>query len=198
MVIHTRQPQWGDGVVDQATTITHEGQPAQRLVVRFANHGRVTINTAMAPLAPKGTDAVMSRTQTPVYSSTTTGQGWLGSLSDGEKHGDELTQLPEALTDPFVAMSKRLEATLDSYRFTNDPHGLLEWAVAQTGLADPMSRYTRHELEQGYERFTYNRDQHLRKLVKQLKSKGQADVIHEIRRFLKIPSAVSALDKASH
>ncbi len=51
VVIHPRRPEWGRGVVKEASHITYQGDAAQRVAVQFANKGRVVINTAVAPLA---------------------------------------------------------------------------------------------------------------------------------------------------
>ena len=138
----------------------------------------------------------MSRTSSATFAPAGS-QGWLDSLTESNPQ-QELWRLPDAMTDPFSNSAKRLEATLDSYRFTTEPRSLMDWAVTQTGLGDPMTKFTRHELEQGFERFAHNRDQHLKKLVKQMRAGGEGAAIHNIRRYLKVPAAVSALDKAGN
>ena len=170
-----------------------------------------TVNTAVAELTATGKQHVpvppteeetpiMSRTQSPTSFAPqkSSGQGWLGQLGDRTKnqHENELWQLPEHLTDPFTGLGKRLEATLETYQYSTNPRSILDWACAQTGLDDPMSKYTRHELELGFERFSVERERHLKNLIRQLKAKGELETAKEIRRWLKIPAAVSALDKA--
>jgi hypothetical protein len=211
VVRHASRPEWGDGVVDRVTTITHEGRSVQRLVIRFANRGRVTVNTAVAPLVAKGLSqksfdtkddetSTMSRTQTrPSFDSTTSSNqgGWLGSLASRATDQDnELWRLGDAMTDPFASLIKRLEDTLETFKYTTEPRSLMDWACEQTGLSDPMSKYTRHELELGFERFTVERERHLRNLLKQLKARNELEEAKEVRRWLKLPGAVSALDKA--
>jgi hypothetical protein len=197
--MHARRPEWGDGVVDRATTVVHEGRPAQRVIVRFAHQGLVTLNTGIAPLIRKdannmGTTTTSTTTNTP----TNTGNGWLGSLGE-KQNGEELYHLPEAMTDPFASHGRRLQATLDSFRFGTDPREprlLLDWAVAQTGLNDPLSKYTRHELEQAFPRFVRDRDNHLFELVKLMKRGGSSDVIQKALRETRYPSAKNALQRA--
>ncbi len=79
----------------------------------------------------------------------------------------KLLQLPEAATDPFASRRRRLEATLGLYRFSDRGSALLDWAAMQTGLKDPLSSFSRHELEESFRRFQGLLDQHLRKLVKE-------------------------------
>ena len=122
---------------------------------------------------------------------------WLGEL-EGKATGtrQSLHALPEALTDPFATPVDRLRATLETYRFTNDPKGLLDWAAAQTGHDDPLSHHTRTELEEAYPKFVREREQHLRALVKDMKRNNGMRKIKSCMKGGLRPAAQSALDKA--
>lgn len=217
VVVHPRRPEWGDGVVDQATNLPDEGPNAQRLIIVFANQGRVTLNTSAIQLQPKGTasDMTTARTNDPLTGrsangssgpTVTAGKGWLDQMASvakdslGGKKEHELWRLPEPMTDPFLSVEKRLDATLDSYRFGNDPRNprlLLEWAIGQTGLNDPLSKYTRHELEQAFPRFIRDRDNHLFSLVRPLKKAGKYDTVNDAwAKCENNPGARNALMKA--
>lgn len=218
-MVHPRRPEWGQGVVKDARPITHEGQSAQRVAVEFANRGRVVINTAVAKLSPKGSEDSMTRTSATTTTLTTkrpaggasgsagsggsasgggvSGGGWLSELeraNGSQKH--ELWDLTGPMTDPFSTLAQRLEATLDSYKFSTEPRSLIDWAVVQTGLDDPLSKYTRSEMEQAFGRFARDRDQHLHDLIRQLKRKGEAAVLNQTLSRLRLPAAKSALQKA--
>jgi hypothetical protein len=213
VVIHPRRPEWGDGVVDQAVTTTHEGKAAQRLVVRFSNQGSVTINTGVATLVRKDAISAMTTTTTPSFATALKtgagaregasggsggsegGGGWLASLGSGPQTA-ELHRLPEAMTDPFASIQKRLTATLESYRYSTEPRSLVDWGCAQTGLNDPLSKYTRHELEQAFPRFARDRDHHLNDLIRTLKKQGKASLIEEVLRSITLPAARTALQRA--
>jgi hypothetical protein len=212
LVLHPRRLEWGDGVIEQASTIYHQGRPAQRVVVSFANHGRVTINTAVAPLLPKDAMGIATHVSRDAESSegvkgsrpTATAaagrsRGWLAQLEQPQAGPDELWHLPDSLTDPFLSLAKRLEATLETYRFTADqrnPGLLLDWAVIQTGLNDPLTKYTRHDLEQAFPRFARDRDQHLLQLARLAKSQGKFDILEQALRNAKLPAARDALHRA--
>jgi len=211
VLYHPRRPEWGEGVVEQAVNINHEGAPAQRLVITFANHGRVTINTAIATLVPKEDFSSMlpsSSSAATVNHSVSTKHappagrvGWLDALDQSRNGGEthELWRLPEAMTDPFQPLSKRLQATLDSYRFGNDPRharNILDWAVAQTRLNDPLSKYARHELEQGFRRFARDRDNHLFDLVRQLKRQSGQNVLAQAVQAATDPLTKQTLERA--
>lgn len=194
-VLHPRRPEWGEGVVEEVTNINHEGRPAQRLIVKFANHGLATINTGLAPLVRKEHSAAVGA----AAGNGRGNNGWLNALGTTKPPTDELTKLPDAMTDPFVAVNKRIQATLDSYRYAGDarnPRTLLDWAVAQTGLQDPLSKYTRHELEQAFPRFARDRENHLFELVRQVKRAGQQYLLQEIKQATTHPLSKDALNKA--
>lgn len=191
VVVHPRRPEWGEGVVDQAARIVHQGKGGQRLVVKFSEQGRVTINTAVVPLISKETFLAMHST-----TSSAPRQGWLGALEGKGGSTEELYALPDAMTDPFANLTRRLSATLDSYRYGSDARSLIEWASAQTGLGDPLSKYTRHELEQAFPRFTRDRDRHLNDLVRQIKMQGKRELLNEAIQTTRHVKAQAALQRA--
>lgn len=207
VVIHARRPEWGEGVIEQASPTVHEGQAVQRLVVTFSNHGRITINTGIAPLVRKDSLATMSTTSPsprfPAGPNPSTdknelpdpNKGWLAKIGQ-VKTGDEIYRLPDAMTDPFLSITKRLQATLDSYRFSTEPRALIDWAIAQTGLRDPLSKHSRPELEQAFPRYARDREIHLLDLVRTLKRQNRSDLLQECLRQTANAAARNALQKA--
>jgi hypothetical protein len=189
-VLHPKRLEWGTRVVDQARQITHQGQQAQRLVVTFAHRGRVAINTAVASLQSR-----KNKASTMSNAATTAGRGWLEALAD--KQGEhELHRLPDAMVDPFASLTERLKATLDNFRFNAGPRPLIDWAIAQTGLDDPLTLYTRQELEQEFQRFAYIRGKNLLELAQTIKSQGKRQVLDEALEQTPYPEAKAALQKA--
>ncbi len=122
--------------------------------------------------------------------------GWLDKLetAGGKKH--ELWELPDALNDPFATPEQRLRATLDSYKYSTQPRSLIEWAIVQTGLDDPLTKYTRPELEQAFPRFARDRDAHLRTQVREFKRNNDLATLKGCMKGGLIPAAQSALDRA--
>lgn len=165
-VRHTRRGEWGEGVVDVAQTVKHNGADAQRLVIQFAQHGRVTVNTAFAEIEPSN----------GAGSTITHDTSWLDARSDGTG-GDRLAELPEAATDPLSTLSRRLTVTLELYRFSDDARGMFDWASARTGLVDPLSKYSRHELEQHYQAFCSKREHFLRQLVGLIRQSAEHELL---------------------
>jgi len=180
-VRHDKRPEWGIGQVQRVEAMQVAGQPAQRLVIRFSNGGLKTISSvggAITPLevgaghlngsrrmdsAPIGPDG-----DTLINRESEGETGWLAAISK-QKPESAMIDLPIEATDPFLPREARLKATLDLFRFQPTGRSLVDWAVARSGLDDPLSRFTRHELEQFFERWSFLRHKHLAKLVEELK-----------------------------
>ena len=96
---------------------------------------------------------------------------WLAPLAR-KKIEEGMTALPEPATDPFRTVEQRLKSTLDLYRFDGRNRALIEWTTAQSSLADPLTRCNRHEHEKFFERWRYERDAHLRRLVQDPEADG--------------------------
>ena len=250
-VSHAARPEWGTGVVDRADPAEFQGKPAQKLVVTFAQRGRVTLTTAVAPLVlastaarnlagasatsprnspqissripPRSTprdfaadpsppglfdapaqDPIMTPARSPSASSSRSGEprGWLAQLEQkagstpGFNNHHELWALPHNLSDPFLSDQDRLQHTLDTFRYSTEPRRLIDWAVVQTGLPDPLTKYTRHELEQGFARYARDRDLHLREMVRLLKRSGKHGMLEYFTRNAPTPTAREALQRA--
>ncbi len=171
-VRHLRRPEWGIGSVTRAETITVEGVQCQRLRIRFPGAGVKVLNTAQAELervvreepvdgAPDVAHSERVRTWDDL-----TGHEWLAPVAQ-RKLEEAMVALPEAARDPFLAPRERLVRALKLYRFERTGRGLVEWAIAQTGLDDPLSRFNRHELENFFDRWAGEREEWLVRLLKE-------------------------------
>jgi len=162
---HASKPEWGVGEVVAAQSVTQNGTPCQRLQVRFERAGLKTISTAVADLRPAGSVEVDAPRGGPAPDPV--------DLSDPQ---EAMGRVPEEASDPFASPARRLEATLDLYKYTPQGASLLDWAARQSGLSDPLSRFNRHELESFFERFRHNLDQHLGRLLKEMRRQDASDV----------------------
>lgn len=165
VVVHSRRPEWGRGTVTKAEVIRHNGESAQRLHIRFASEGLKVINTGVVEVLPaEEAETALSKAGAGgnghAGSTASRSGGWLADL-ENERPEDVMTRLPSEASDPFRTVVERLRFTLELFRFTSAPKSLTEWAIAQSGLDDPLSRFTRQEIEQFFQRFTRSRDQHL-------------------------------------
>ncbi len=206
-VIHPNCPEWGSGKVKEAQSITHEGRPVQRIRVDFSNAGSKWLNTAMAPLQKKTREAdapkmkiapsmATSQVSAKAQAEALPDKGWLDALEANRNRGTpELWELPAALTDIMRSPEDRLAQTAEAYRFSHEPGPLFQWAVTQTGLDDPLSRYTRVELEKTYFQYSKLRDDHLFDLCRQLKRENKMHLVKEIAAKAKYRKARELLEK---
>jgi hypothetical protein len=103
--------------------------------------------------------------------------------------------LPMETRDPFLTLDQRLAATVELCRYDKSPRRLLEWAMAQTGIEDPLSVYNRQELETIFMRWARERDAHLARLLRDLRRQnpGKADQVRD-----KLPGPVRESVKKIH
>jgi hypothetical protein len=171
-VRHRKRPEWGIGAVIKAENVAVNGRMTQRLSVRFPGAGIKTLSTEHAELEVVPRDAVEA---TPAADEThpvakwdrLTESDWLSPVAR-RKVEEAMIKLPDVVSDPFRSLRQRVVDMLDLYRFDRSGRGLVDWAVAQTGLDDPLSRFNRHELEQFFDRWAYERDAHLARLLQEL------------------------------
>lgn len=152
-VKHPERPEWGVGTIAKAESAAHQGTKCQRLTIRFELGGLKTLSTAFAKLRPATDGAEQPK-------------GWLAEL-ERKNPADRLTSLPDDVTDPFSGPIERLRRTLQLYRFAPAGASLIDWAVMQTGLKDPLSQLNRHELEDRFRTFRRVLDEHLRKVARE-------------------------------
>ncbi len=162
-VVHALRPEWGVGRVLRAEATQHDGTTCQRLTIRFDRAGSKTLSTAVAQI--ESAQSVLERAAALASADASP-----ASIND-KTIRQTMAALPERALDPFGSLDSRLGATLDLYRFSTSPGPLIDWAAAQTGLADPLSRFNRHELELFFEKFRQNRDEHLKRLVSEMAHK---------------------------
>lgn len=168
-VIHPGKPEWGVGTVATTSSIVHEGTPCQRLSIRFDRAGLKTITTAFVALqsAEKG-DSVARQSSGSAEPAHPAAVNENTSFSTDPKEARaKMIALPDAATDPFSTPGNRLRAILDCYRFEPTAGSLIDWAAAQSRLADPLSRFNRHELEEFFKDYRRSLDSTLLKAVRE-------------------------------
>lgn len=174
-VRHTKRPEWGIGSIVKTEHLSVNGQDAQRVAVRFPNAGLKTISTAHAELEVM-TDAIAGPPAVDEHPlagwDKMSESDWLGEVAQRKVH-EAMVSLSEAVRDPFNSLQHRLGACLDLFRFERTGASLLDWAVAQSGLDDPLSRFTRHELEVFFDQWAGNRTEHLQLLLGQARGDRQ-------------------------
>ncbi|MCP3903822.1 MAG: DUF3553 domain-containing protein [Planctomycetes bacterium] len=168
---HRERPEWGIGSVVRVEDVRLNGEASQRLSIRFPNAGVKTLTSTHAALervevqtsnneADDGDDhpvGVWDRVRE---------SGWLAPVAE-RKIEEAMVQLPAESRDMFLPVRERLAKALALYRFDRTGRGLIDWAVAQTGLDDPLSRFNRHVLEQYFDRWAAERDGHLSRVLQE-------------------------------
>lgn len=167
-VVHAARPEWGVGTVTTVRPQTVNGKACQQVSVRFERAGLKKLSTAHADLRPA--DEAESPAPEPEEEAE---EGWLAQLEKGGRE-ERMTRLPDEVKDPFKGLEERVRETIALYRFSDEGASLLDWAATQTGLRDPLSRYSRQELEEHFARYARVRDAHLNELLQELSKKDRA------------------------
>ena len=167
-VRNTKKPEWGIGTVLKTETIATNGNQIQSVTARFQSVGVKTLSTSHAPLEKVADDEQTAAAEDDVPTvemwDRLNESGWLGEHAR-RKIDEIMTGLPMEARDAFCSIRSRLLATINLYRFDRSGRGLIDWAVAQSGLNDPLSRFSRSELEQIFDRWARKRDEHLAALI---------------------------------
>jgi hypothetical protein len=193
-VRHVRRPEWGVGTIMKAEDLGMNGQRSQRLSVRFPNAGMKTLlsdHAEIEKVTGNGDPYADHHTATVSDWDKLHESEWLSTVAQ-RKVKETMISLPMEARDPFNSLAKRLELTLGLYRFDRSGRGLMDWAVAQTGMDDPLSRFTRHELEQHFDRWAYEREQHLAKLLQE--ARMEPAVVKDVMKRA-LPAAQGAVRK---
>ncbi len=173
-VIHPAKPEWGVGIISSAAMSDHEGKSCQRLGIRFDRVGLKTISTAFVDFS-LASDSRVGSVEAP-KASVNDSISPLAGLTEKEA-GQHMSSLPESATDPFASPAERLRATLALFRFEPAGGSLIDWAAAQSALADPLSRFNRPQLEEFFHGFSRNLQAHLSKVVRDANTVGRDELV---------------------
>jgi hypothetical protein len=80
--------------------------------------------------------------------------------------------IPMACRDPFNTAEHRLRRTLELYKYDMSGKGLMEWAMMQTGMDDPLTRFNRTELEMFFKHYSHELNKHLAKLLSEMREEA--------------------------
>lgn len=141
------RPDWGAGTVRKVLTERRGDATIRRVTIQFT-HGTRTLVIPPALLAA------------PADEPTRTA-GWIQTLG-GSTLDDRLRGVPESATSVLGTPLEKLMAVVALYRWDDSPKSLELWARAQTGVADPLTHWSRDELEAAFARFGNERDSLLR------------------------------------
>ena len=169
-VRNAARPEWGNGTVLTVAATSVGGSPAYRVSIQFAAGHRTLLVPPARLVAPEQ----LSAEERPA--------GWIERIS-GTTVDDRLRNLPLAVTELLGTLAQRVAALAPLYEIdAQDQRGLLRWARAQTGVVDPLTRWTRDELERAFIEFARNRDDELRGILAAAKFAAASGGDHEVVR----------------
>lgn len=164
------RPEWGIGSVVKVQPAMLNGTRSQSVSVRFANEGIKVLNTAVAEIqlvSHEHNEALADAKAHPMAQWQKISESdWLAPIVQ-RKIQEVMVSLPENVRDPFCSIKRRLKQTLDLFRFERTGGSLIEWAIAQSGFDDPLTHFTRQELELHFDRWMTFRQDHLQKILQE-------------------------------
>lgn len=167
---------WGVGKVLRVQRIQTGGGPAHRVTVHF----KVGTRTVQVPPA---------RLIDP-EAEPTRKKGWLDTIG-GSTLDDTLRRVPEDVARFLGSPEQRFTVLLPLFAVDpEDGKALAEWARRQTRVADPLTQWSRDELDAAFGDYCVDRDSTLRNvtaLVRQQSGPGRvrellADAPGDVRR----------------
>ena len=173
-VRHIERPEWGIGEVTKVEILTRDGRPDRRVWIKFPSVGTKTLLASAANLEVITDDVLPQSEPNDTFADRQADHetGWLGKIAKNQPE-DAMLSLPPGATDPFVPIRNRLQFIIKLYRFEATGGKLIDWAVAQTGMDDPLARFNRHELEQFFERWMWERDRLLVRTLDEARKNGE-------------------------
>lgn len=170
-VIHPKFPEWGSGAVIKVENTALQGESTTRITVRFTSAGLKSFVGDDLPL-----DVLQSDHSMP--GDRELKRPAIAEVEDLERSGlqqavqkklDEIMHaIPLACRDPFNTSEHRLRRTFELYKYDMSGKGLMMWAMAQTGMDDPLTRFNRTELEMYFNQYSHELQLHLAKLLSEM------------------------------
>ncbi len=163
-VCNPTRPEWGAGTVLRIQTTDVAGQTVHRISVQFTTGHRTLV-------VPPG------RLATP-QAEPEREAGWLDRAAK-TTIDDRLAALPEAVREFLGTATQRIVVLGRLYELNDDAAVLLRWARSQSGVADPLTLWTRDELRASFDEFCRRRDRLLREAAALLRSVSGWPGVHE-------------------
>jgi hypothetical protein len=172
-VTHPKFPEWGSGAVIKVENTHANGEPVKRVTVRFTHAGLKSFVGNSFPLDVMASEQAMpgdSIGKRPAIAAVEDLERSGLNQAVEQKLEEIMFAIPHACRDPFNTIEHRLRRTLELYKFDMSGKGLMHWAMAQTGMDDPLTRFNRTELEVYFKQYSFLLKQHLSKLLREFQN----------------------------
>lgn len=153
-VQNAARPDWGVGTVTRVERKSTAGSGIFRVSVQF-NLGLKHVLVPPARLVVPQPEPTRQK-------------GWLDSLGRNTLD-DRLRRLPTETLEVLGTPAQKLAALAKLYRWSDEASAIAKWARAQTGVGDPLSAWTRDEIEVAFRDFANERDAALRAAAARIK-----------------------------
>ncbi len=163
-VCNPARPEWGVGTVLRVQSTTVAGKAVHRVSVQF-DTGHRTLVVPPAQLAEP-------------QAGPTREAGWLDTAAK-QTLDDQLVQMPEEVREFLGTSTQRIVVLSRLYTLDEDGTGIIKWARSQTGVADPLTMWTRDELRQAFASFCRMRDKLLRSAAAQVRATAGQRAVDE-------------------
>mgnify|MGYP000229958761 CR=1 FL=1 len=164
-VMNAGRTDWGVGVVEQVVRAGGpEDAPVYRVTVQFSGARRTLLSPPARLIEPRAEEERQA--------------GWLDTLA-GRTVDDRLKRVPESLLRVLGTPRQKLDALLPLYEYDEEPKTLARWARTQTGVGDPLSKWSRDELTVAWAAFCADRDAALRAAAAMLRQAAGPESLRE-------------------
>ena len=170
-VTHPKFPEWGSGAVIKVENAPVNGEPSTRVTVRFAHAGLKKFVGDAIPLDVLANEHAMpgdKEGKLPAIAAVEALERSGLTHAAEQKLEEIMFAIPLACRDPFNTAEHRMRRTLELYKYDLSGKGLMNWAMVQTGMDDPLTRFNRTQLEDYFTQFSFLLKQHLSKLVQEM------------------------------
>jgi hypothetical protein len=171
-VCNPARPEWGPGTVLRVQRTTVNGKIQHRVSVQFASGHRL-LRVPPARLTLPGAKPERE-------------QGWLAAAAGTDLTG-RLRALPSFVREFLGTPRQRLLMLAPLYAPTNDPADLVKWARGQTGVPDPLSLWSRDELQSAFAEYCARRDQYVRGVAREIRAALGPDAVARALREIDPP-----------
>jgi hypothetical protein len=172
-VMNAGRTDWGVGLVQKVERSGgSESAPVYRVTVQFTGARRTLLVPPARLIEPRDEEERQA--------------GWLDTLA-GRTIDDRLKRVSDDLLRALGTPRQKLDALVPLYEYDEEPKTLARWARTQTGVGDPLTKWSRDELTLAFASFCTDRDAALRMAAALFKQSQGLDALRDWLSALEEP-----------